>query len=222
MIGAMSTSQKAANLGTEDARRIAASIGPQLRDPRVALGLSLRSAAKAIGVSPSRLSRLERGIGSDPSMRIICQAARVIGLEASIRLFPAGTPVRDAGHLALLARFEDLLAFGVTMRREVPLTIKGDQRAWDALVADARSCAFVEAETRLGDIQALNRRVELKLRDDPRSTIVILVVARTRHNLQVLREYREALRAIFPLDGAAIARSLRAGRVPLASGIIVL
>jgi hypothetical protein len=81
---------------------------------------------------------------------------------------------------------------------------------------------FMDAETRLGDIQALARRLELKLRDDPRSTVVILVVARTSHNQRVLREHREFLRGLLSADGAAIARSLRAGRLPPASGIIVL
>lgn len=86
----------------------------------------------------------------------------------------------------------------------------------------AGATCFTEGETRLGDMQAIARRIEPKLRDDGRGTIVVLVVARTRHNLQVLREHRESLRARFLLDGAAIARALRAGRLPAASGIIVL
>ena len=80
----------------------------------------------------------------------------------------------------------------------------------------------MDAETRIGDVQALARRLAATLRDDPRSRVLILVVARTAHNLRVLREHREALRDLLPLDGAAIARALRAGRIPTASGIIVL
>ena len=80
----------------------------------------------------------------------------------------------------------------------------------------------MDAESRLGDIQALQRRLELKLRDDPRSPVLILVVARTRHNVEVLRLHREALRALLPLDGAAITRALRAGRLPPASGLLVI
>jgi hypothetical protein len=34
--------------------------------------------------------------------------------------------------------------------------------------------------------------------------------------------HRESLRAQFPLDGAAIARALRPGRVPPAGGIILV
>jgi hypothetical protein len=124
--------------------------------------------------------------------------------------------------LALLARFEALLYALLHLRREVPLPISGDARAWDAAIIDDTGMAFTEAETHLGDMQALERRIELKLRDDSRASVVILVVARTRHNLRVLAEHRESMRRTFPLDGAAIARSLRAGRIPTASGVIVI
>ena len=102
------------------------------------------------------------------------------------------------------------------------LPIAGDLRAWDGMITGADGIAFTDAETRNGDAQALARRLEVKLRDDPRSRVLILVVARTAHNATVLREHREAFRALLPLDGAAIARSLRAGRIPTASGLIVL
>lgn len=59
-----------------------------------------------------------------------------------------------------------------------------------------------------------------EVRDDPGTAVVILVVARSAHNRRVLAEHREALRQQFPLDGAAIARSLRHGLVPRESGII--
>lgn len=108
------------------------------------------------------------------------------------------------------------------MPREVGLPIGGDLRAWDAMVVGAGTMAFTEGESRLGDMQAIARRIDLKLRDDGRGSVVILVVARTRHNQRVLREHRETLRAQFPLDGAAIARALRDGRIPPASGIIML
>jgi hypothetical protein len=42
------------------------------------------------------------------------------------------------------------------------------------------------------------------------------------HNRQILAQHREALRAQFPLDGAAILRALRNGRVPVSGGIVVL
>jgi transcriptional regulator with XRE-family HTH domain len=214
--------QSPLDLAREDVRRLVAKIAGEVVAARKSLGLSQRTVAKAAGISRTQLGRLERGALLAPTIDLVCAVARVLGLEVSLGLFPAGTPVRDAPHLALLARFEALLGALLRMRREVPLPIPGDRRAWDAAIMDANEIAFAEGETHLGDMQALGRRVELKLRDDPRSPVVILVVARTRHNEQVLREHRETLRALLPLDGAAIAKHLRAGRIPPASGIIVL
>lgn len=222
MIGLMPVRQGHGDVGAADARRLARSTGVELRDTRISLGLSQRSVARAAGVSPTQLGRLERGEAGSPSVAIICRTARALGLSASLKLYPAGVPVRDGAQLALLNRFEALLAAPLRMRREVVLPLEGDLRAWDAMVVGAGTMAFTEGDTRLGDMQAIARRVELKLRDDGRGSVVILVVARTRHNLRVLREHRESLRAQFPLDGAAIARALRAGRIPPASGILML
>jgi transcriptional regulator with XRE-family HTH domain len=210
------------DLGEADARRLVIACGTELRETRLALGRSQRCVAKAAGVSPSRLGRIERGEVRSPSLPAICRVARVLGLSLSMRLYPAGSPVRDAGQLALEGRFESVLGRGLSFPREVVLPISDDPRAWDGAVVSPEGMAFVDAETRIGDVQALARRLGTKLRDDPRSGILILVLARSAHNQRVLREHREALRELLPLDGAAIARALRAGRLPHASGIIVL
>jgi transcriptional regulator with XRE-family HTH domain len=209
-------------LGDADARRLAHSMATELRASRLSLGLSQRSVAAAAGTSRGRLGRIERGELRRPPLDVICRIARALGLSVSMKLFPAGSPVRDAGQLALMSRVEPFVAQPLRMRREVVLPGHGELRAWDAAILDDGGVAFLDAEARLGDLQALNRRLEVKLRDDPRGTIMILVVARTRHNLEVLRDHRETLRPLLPLDGAAIARALRAGRLPPASGLLVV
>jgi hypothetical protein len=108
------------------------------------------------------------------------------------------------------------------LRREVGLPVPGDQRAWDGRIQAGGRTASIEGESRLGDVQGVSRRVALKQRDDRTSGVVILLVNRTAHNRGVLAEHREALREQFPLDGAAILRHLRAGRIPPASGILLL
>lgn len=100
--------------------------------------------------------------------------------------------------------------------------MRGDLRAWDGSIVGAVERAFVEAESRLGDVQALQRRVELKIRDDPRARIVILAVTKSDQNRRVLLEHREALRPMLPLDGAAVLRALRHGTIPAAGGIVLL
>ncbi len=218
----MTIRRRLADLGSEDARQAALAGGNELRATRLALGLSLATVARAAGISESQLSRLERGRIRRPTLDQLARAARPLGLKATLRFFPEGSPVRDAGQLALFGRFERLLAPPLWLRREVALPRQGDLRAWDGLPRGDGASAFVEGETHLGDTQAQARRVALKLRDDPRADVVILVVARSAHNHRVLVEHREALRAQFPLDGATMARELRSGRVPHASGIIVL
>jgi len=218
----MGTRQRAGDLGAADARRHLVAAGREIRDARLTLGMSLEVASRRAGMSPSQFGRIERAVIRRPTYDQVCRAARAVGLETSLRLYPSGAPVRDRGQLPLLGRFEALLGAPLALRREVPLPQAGDQRAWDGRIGGGERPASVEGESRLHDIQAVTRRVELKLRDDPDAGIVILVVARTAHNQRVLAEHREALRAQFPLDGAAIARELRRGRVPRASGIIVL
>jgi hypothetical protein len=90
------------------------------------------------------------------------------------------------------------------------------------MVVGHESRVFTEAETHIHDAQALERRIELKLRDDPRATAVVLVASRTRHNRRVVAEHRESLRGLLPLDGGAILRAIGSGRVPELGGILLL
>ncbi len=139
-----------------------------------------------------------------------------------MRLYPDGPPVHDRASLAVLGRFERVLGAPLRFLREVGLPIPGDLRAWDGRIRDATGTASIECESKLEDVQAVARRVALKQRDDPGCGVVILLVNRTDRNRRVLAEHREALRQQFPLDGAAILRELRAGRIPKASGILLL
>jgi hypothetical protein len=102
----------------------------------------------------------------------------------------------------------------------VPIAGAGDLRAWDA-VFDRPGETGVEAETRLHDVQATQRRIELKLRDGE-ALVVILLVADTRHNRYVLREHRAALTSTFPADTRETLEAIRQGRAPARSGIVVL
>jgi len=71
-------------------------------------------------------------------------------------------------------------------------------------------------------VQALQRRVALKRRDDPNITGVVLLLADTRHNRDLLREHGEALRTDFPVDGSRFLAALAAGRIPGGSGVVLL
>jgi transcriptional regulator with XRE-family HTH domain len=218
----MATRQRPGDLGAEDARRLVHAAGRDIRAARRLLGMSIEAAARRAVMSGSQFGRIERQVLRRPTLEQVCRAARAVGLDPSIRLFPSAVPVRDRGQLPVLGRFERLLATPLHLRREVPLAIGRDQRAWDGRIGAGGRTASIEAVSRLEDVQAVSRSIALKSRDDPDAGVVILVLNRTAHNRRVLAEHREALRAQFPLDGAAIARELRSGRVPAASGIILV
>jgi transcriptional regulator with XRE-family HTH domain len=222
----MGTRQRAIDLAREDARRMAERVRTEVRDTRVALGLSQEEVGRAAGMSASAVSRFEGGLIDSPRIGEICRLYRAVGLAPHFSSSPTGARVRDAASLRILARFEALLAPPLQLPREMLLPAKGELRAWDAAVVAGASAhagrAFVEVVSRFGDAQAVARHLAVKLRDDGRSQVVILVIGRTRANRAVLAEHREALRIQFPLDGPAITRALRTGRLPPASGIILL
>lgn len=218
----MSIRQRVADLAAADARRLAQEAARDIHDARIAAGSSLAAAARRAGMSPSQLGRIERAALGRPTLDQVARAARAVGLRVSLRLYPSGTQLRDDGQLAVLGRFAVLLGPGLAMAREVGLPHSGDLRAWDGRITDGAHTASVECIVRLADLQAQARAIELKRRDDPGAGSVILVIGRSAHNRAALAAHREALRVQFPLDGAAIARHLRSGRVPSEGGIIML
>ena len=108
------------------------------------------------------------------------------------------------------------------LRSEVPLHGRTDRRAWDA-VLDGHGCidAF-EIETRLANVQATERRVMLKSRDDAVVAHTFLVIGDTRANREALATAREALRGNFPLDTRAVLTAFGSGRCPGTNGLIVV
>ena len=144
-----------------------------------------------------------------------------MGLDIPLRSFPNGQPVRDAAQIKLLARLRAILPRTVRLRFEVALGIRGDLRAWDAAMETPTWWRPVEAETRIRDTQALQRRIRLKLRDGGVGDVVLLV-AGTRHNRHVLRDQADALADLFPVRSSVILAALREGREPPGSGILLL
>jgi hypothetical protein len=108
------------------------------------------------------------------------------------------------------------------VEREIGLPIPGDLRAWDARIIGRGSACFADLESHVRDTQALERRLRLKQRDDPRATVILLVLTRSDHHRRILRDHREAFRDLLPLDSAAVLRHLRTGRCPPASGIVLI
>ena len=194
----------------------------EIRSARIAIGLSQDDLGRSVGVSGSQVGRFERGELEELGIEQLCRLSASVGLVPSLRLYPAGDPVRDVAQVRLLERTRRRLAPTADWRTEVPLHGRSDSRAWDAVLKTDRCVDAFEAESRLGDLQAIERRILLKLRDDPLVGHVFLVVAATRANRRALALGREALRGNFPLDTRDALASLSAGRCPGWNGLLVL
>lgn len=203
-------------------RRLSSMAVSEIRSARRAKGLSQRAIAEAVGLSASQVARFERGSLHDLRLGQLCSLSAAVGLDPSLRFFPQGDPVRDAGHVRLLERLRTQLPTPVRWRVEVPLPGYRDGRAWDARL-DGTGCQdAVEAETRIADLQAVERRAHLKARDDATVRHVFLLVADTRHNREAMRAGREGLRTQFPLDSREALGELRRGRCPGANAILIV
>ena len=164
---------------------------------RMSIGMSARTLGNLLGISHTEVLRIERATTPHVSINMLARMAAVLGHDISLAIHPAAAPVRDKGHLALLARFAGRLAPSISWRTEVPIPLPGDPRSADGLAAGNSVEAVVEAETRLDDVQAVVRRLRAKQRDLG-TTRAVLLLADTRHNRDVVREI-PALRDEFPI-----------------------
>lgn len=195
-------------------------LAEEWRDLRHAAGISQATLARAVGVSRSTYARIERGRNAELGIRRASAITAVLGGDLSLRIYPAGPPLRDAGHVALLARFEARLAPTWRIRHEAPMPQAGDARAWDRRL-DGPTSIGVEAETRPRDLQKIERSMNLKQRDSGVLRMVLLVSG-SRHNRELLRTAVPILRASFPLSTSEVLRALSEGRDPGANGLVVL
>lgn len=192
----------------------------ELHAARVDRGLSLRVVGAACGISASEASRIERGIVSASIIRL-AQLAAVVGLDLSVRLYPGGSPVRDSAQLAILARFRAHLHQTWQWATEVPLPTRGDQRAWDALIALGTCRYGVEVETAPTDGQALVRRLQLKQRDGSVDG-VLLVLPRTARVREFVATAAPSIESFFPIAGGRALELLGAGVDPGGNALILM
>jgi hypothetical protein len=147
------------------------------------------------------------------------EAARlgsVLGLDLSVRLYPGGQPLRDGAHAERLGRVGQRVRAPLRFRTEVVLPQRPDardQRARDAEIRGRGARTAIELEMRLRDAQAVERRIGLKLRDDPPDHFLLLI-ADTRHNRRVLAAYPGLFADLPRLRPTTVFRALEAGSHP--------
>lgn len=193
----------------------------ELRNARLDRDISEAGLAASLGISASQYSRIERGLTRGLSIEQATVLLGEVGLELSVRAFPAGEPIRDAGHVALLERFRARVHISVRVRTEVPFPKPGDLRAWDVVLVGSDWRHGYEAETRPRDRQALERRLALKARDGDVDAVSLLL-ADSRHNRDFVRVHAPVLRERFPVPGRRALEMLAAGQNPGSGSIILL
>ena len=197
-----------------------ARVRSELARGRRAAGLSLERIAAALGVSASTVGRIESGAIRCPDLSVVAGIAACVGLDVRLRAYPAGDAVRDVGQQRLLDRLRGVLHADLRWTTEVPLAIDGDLRAWDAVIRGDGWTVAVEAETVLDDLQAVERRLNLKLRDGGIEH-VILLVAETRRNRAAVHGFPGAFPGL-GRQARSTLRALRHGVDPGRSSIVLL
>ncbi len=196
-------------------------LADELLTARRILGATQRQVAAVVGVSGSEVSRRERGRRVNIGTRSLVEHAAAVGLRVSITAHPVGGGVRDAAQLRYLARFLDRVSADFGRQLEAAVPLPGDLRAVDALLVAPGCRIAVEVITRLGDIQAQVRAVQLKARDIG-ATRLVIVVAATRANRRALDDARAALGAAFDLDTRRVMFALAAGRQPERDAVVLV
>lgn len=209
----------------DDARRIwhrtESEVGDQLRTGRHILGLTLKQVGAAIGVSESEISRRELGKSRRLTGEKLAVHAAAVGLKLSVKLWPVGGGIRDAAQVRYIGAFIARVGRAWHVTLEAPIRLPGDLRAVDILLVAGSLRIAVEVVTRLADLQAQVRAAQLKARD-VEATRLVLVVAGTHANRNVLAAARTSLVAGFDLDTRRLMADLAAGRDPGRDGIVVL
>ena len=195
-------------------------MGEDLATARITSGKSVREVARLLGIGPGRVERFERGDPETMTIDLAARYAAVVGHQLALSMYPFGDPVRDKAHLALIARFRARVHASVRFRAEVAVPIAGDARSGDAMLDGDGWDGLTEAETRVGDIQLVERRSRAKQRDLGARRLILLV-SNTPHNREVLRLHPE-LRERFPIDTRTCLRRVRAGEDPGGDCLVIL
>jgi len=135
----MATRERLRDVSTARAQQLRILAGNEIRTARLNHDLSQHSISAATGIRQAKVSLIERGLAVTVRLGDLVSLCAAVGLDLSVRAFPAGLPIRDAARVALLGKLRAILPSHLSWRTEVPLPLRGDWRAWDAIIAIACS-----------------------------------------------------------------------------------
>ena len=174
----------------------------------------------AVGISRSLVGTLERDELEDPGIIQLARLAAAVGLDLSLRGFPAPSVLRDGAQVQLLNRLRAECHPSLAWTLEA-MVAPGDRRAFDALIGERPRAAAVEGISRLRDVQRQTRQIQAKLEASGLAAGILLIGA-TKANRAALRESGRQLTDAFPLDARRVLAMLRRGEIPQVGGIVVL
>jgi transcriptional regulator with XRE-family HTH domain len=216
----MPAHQRLRAIGLQQADVVSGRIGREARTLRLAAGLSQQQLAVVLGCSRQWIADLELRRLAVLDLRRATMLFALLGSKLVVNAYPVGEPLRDAGQVRLLERFNARLAPAWRRVTEAVMPRAGDLRAWDELLRGPVTVA-VEAETRSSDMQATTRSIAAKRRDSGVDRVVLLL-ADTPSNRRMVRTHVGMLRQSFPLDTRTCLAALGAGRDPGADALVVL
>ena len=153
---------------TDEARRrwdrLVREIGDELRTGRQINGATQRQVGRSIRVSQSEISRRELGRPPAFTGPKLAAHAAAVGLRLSIKLWPVGGGIGMRRRPGTSAHSSHASDGDGRVILEAPIQQPGDLRAVDILLVDQRTARIaVEVITRLADLQAQVRAVQLKV-----------------------------------------------------------
>src|SRR3989304_6370652 len=92
----MATRERPIDRGTRIGRRLLREVGGEVREVRIGTGLSQDDVGDALGMSHSKVGRIERAKHEAVSLMDLAQLSAVLGMDLSVRVLPAGDPLRPA------------------------------------------------------------------------------------------------------------------------------
>lgn len=201
-------------------RRQLAELLDEIHERRLMSGATQAGLGEAVGISRSLVGTLERDELEDPGIIQLARLAAAVGLDLSLRAFPATSVLRDAAQVQLLNRLRAECHPALAWTLEA-MVAPGDPRAFDALIGQRPRAAAVEGISRFRDVQRQTRPIQAKLEASGVAAGILLIAA-SRANRAALREAGRQLTDAFPLDSRRVLGMLRRGEVPEVGGIVVL
>lgn len=205
---------------TRRSRRETIELGEALATARRTCGATQAEVAHALGWSPSKVRRIERGQRKSVTHLELATFASVVGLRYSGRFFVGTARLRDASQLEMINGYRSMAAgWGWNCRIEDPVPITGDLRAFDLMLRAAKLRVAHEFISRLHDAQAQVRPILQKQRDAGIESLV-LVLKDNADNRRAVAEAGAALLDVSPQGSRAVLGALRSGLEPGGNGII--